>query len=226
MLDDNGRPFTLNLGSQSAADFELAKSTSSERVFFTNRGKSEQPKSAIKSAKSKLTRVPFTVSRLMEFCTRRELVNQTGHDVYEWPLVAVKELTDNALDACEESGIQPVISIAVDGCSIVIQDNGPGLPEKTIKAVLDYSVRVSSREAYCSPTRGAQGNALKTLLPMGYVLNERLGEEASGKTIIEAHGIAHQITFAVDHIRQEPKIAHTTAWSPGIAEIVSGAEDD
>ena len=40
----------------------------------------------------KLTRVPFKVSRLMEFCTRRELVNQTGHDVYEWALVVQKEI--------------------------------------------------------------------------------------------------------------------------------------
>ena len=60
-----------------------------------------------------------------------------------------------------------------------------------------------------SPTRGAQGNALKTILPMAYVLNEHHGEEASGKTIIEAHGIAHHIAFAVDHIKQEPKIEHT-----------------
>jgi hypothetical protein len=28
------------------------------------------------------------VSRLMEFCSQRELQNQTGHSVYEWTLVA------------------------------------------------------------------------------------------------------------------------------------------
>ena len=39
------------------------------------------------------------------------------------------------------------------------------------------------------------------------------GEEAAGKTIIEAHGVAHHIVFAVDHIRQEPKIEHTTKAS-------------
>jgi DNA topoisomerase VI subunit B len=195
------------------ADFEQAKSASSDTAFFTNCGKAERREASIKSAKRKLTRVPFMVSRLMEFCTRRELVNQTGHDVCQWPLVVLKELTDNALDACEEAEIAPVISIAVDGCSITIQDNGPGIPAKTIGGVLDYSVRVSSREAYCSPTRGAQGNALKTILPMGYVLNDRLGEGACGKTVIEAHGVAHQMAFAVDHIRQEPKIAHTTAPS-------------
>ena len=92
--------------------------------------------------------------------------------------------------------------------TIIIKDNGPGIPAETIKGVLDYSIRVSSREAYVSPTRGAQGNALKTILPMGYVLQE--GEDAASETIIEAHGVAHHILFSVDHIKQEPKIAHTT----------------
>jgi hypothetical protein len=47
-------------------------------------------------------------------------------------------------------------------------------------------------------TMGAQGNALKTILPMAYVLNERHGEEASGETIIEANGVAHHIKFEVN----------------------------
>jgi DNA topoisomerase VI subunit B len=180
---------------------------------FTNQGRAETQESPAKQGQKKLTRVPFTVSRLMEFCTRKELVNQTGHDVHEWSLVVVKELLDNALDHCEEAQIAPAISIEVQGDKIIVEDNGRGIPAKTIDGVLDYTVRVSSREAYCSPTRGQQGNALKCVLPMGYVLNEHLGEEASGATIIEAHGIAHRIEFAVDHIKQEPRIARTTERS-------------
>src|SRR5215470_12788177 len=61
----------------------------------------------------KLTRVAFKVSRLMEFCTMRELQNQTGHHYTEWPRAALKELIDNSIDSCEESEIAPVISIAV-----------------------------------------------------------------------------------------------------------------
>lgn len=191
------------------AIFELAKSATPKTSVFANRGKTEKQETPVKSAK-RLTRVPFPVSRLMEFCNRRELVNQTGHEVGEWPEVVFKELVDNALDACEEAEIAPVISVAVKGGSIVVKDNGPGIPAKTIDGVLDYSIRVSSREAYVSPTRGAQGNALKTILAMAYVLNQHRGEEASGKTIIEAHGLAHHIAFAVDHVKQEPKIEHST----------------
>ena len=97
-----------------------------------------------------MTRVAFRVSRLMEFCTKRELQNQTGHSVYDWPLVVLKEVMDNALDACEEAEVAPVISITVRPGSITIQDNGGGIDTDTIKSILDYTIRVSSREAYVS----------------------------------------------------------------------------
>jgi DNA topoisomerase VI subunit B len=194
----------------STALIELAESTLPQTPVFTNCVQPQAQKPPIKRAKKNLTRVPFTVSRLMEFCTRRELVNQTGHDELDWPLVVLKEVTDNALDEAEEAGIAPAVQIDVNGTIIIITDNGRGIPAKTIEGILNYSIRVSSREAYASPTRGAQGNALKTILPMAYVLNERHGENASGKTIIEANGVAHLIRFEVDHIRQEPKIGHTT----------------
>ena len=67
--------------------------------------------------------------------------------------------------------------------------------------MLDFSVRVSSREAYIAPDRGAQGNALKTLIAMPYVLD---GE--NGVVEIEALGIHHTITFSADPIRQVPVI--------------------
>jgi DNA topoisomerase VI subunit B len=162
----------------------------------------------------KLTRVAFRVSRLMEFCTLRELQNQTGHSVNDWPLVVLKELLDNALDVCEEAEVAPVISIEVERGSITIRDNASGFEPKTIKSILDYTIRVSSREAYVSPTRGAQGNALKTILAMGYVLDREFendgNAEAVGMTIIETRGVEHCIEFRVDHVNNEPKITHTT----------------
>ena len=179
-----------------------------------------KPRRAIrrKSKEPKLTRVAFKVSRLMEFCTTRELQNQTGHGVYEWPLVVLKELMDNALDACEEAEAAPVISIAVKPGSITIQDNAGGIKTATIKSILDYTIRVSSREAYVSPTRGAQGNALKTILAMGYVLDREFEEdrdnaEAARVTIIETRCVKHRIEFRVDYVNNEPKITHTTTRS-------------
>ncbi len=130
---------------------------------------------------------------------------QTGHDPDEWPLVILKELTDNALDSCEEAGIAPAIHVAVDDSGISIADNGPGIPPETVKKVLDYSVRVSSREAYVSPTVAHKATRVKTILAMPFVL-----DGAQGRVDIGAHGQRHEIIFRVDQIRQEPAITHTT----------------
>ena len=190
------------------ADFQQAKSEDGEPQFLQ----------IVAKPPPKLTRVAFRVSRLMEFCTQRELQNQTGHSVHDWPLVILKELMDNALDDAEEIEVAPVISITVKPKSITIQDNGGGIDTETIKSILDYSIRVSSREAYVSPTRGAQGNALKTILAMGYVLDRERDDgtnaEAVGVTIIRTRGIEHRIEFRVDHVTNEPKITHTTKPSP------------
>src|SRR5262245_32744077 len=107
-----------------------------------------------------LERTAFETSRLMDFFSEKELVAQTGHRREEWPLVVLKELMDNSLDACEEADIAPEITVTVSDDGILVQDNGLGIPPETVAGVLDFGVRVSSREAYVSPTRGAQGNAL------------------------------------------------------------------
>jgi DNA topoisomerase VI subunit B len=156
----------------------------------------------------KIERVAFTTSRLMEFCSEKELVAQTGHEARKWPLVIVKELVDNAIDACEEAEVAPVVKITIKTgkrgrpTRIVIEDNARGIPAEVITGVIDYNVRVSSREAYISPTRGRQGNALKTILPMAYVL----GGKGKGETWIEARGRRHRIQFTVNQIKQEPVV--------------------
>src|SRR6516225_2114846 len=81
----------------------------------------------------KLKRETFTTSRLLEFCSQRELVNQTGHAAEHWPLVVLKELVDNAVDACEEAGAAPVISVAFEDDKIVVTDNGPGIAPTVVR---------------------------------------------------------------------------------------------
>jgi DNA topoisomerase VI subunit B len=204
----------IAFGSERA--IQQAKKSGGEPQFLQIVAKdgSATPNKSKSKAEPKLTRVAFKVSRLMEFCTLRELQNQTGHSVYDWALVVLKELMDNALDACEEVEAAPVISIEVKDGSITIQDNAGGIDPVTVESILDYTVRVSSREAYCSPTRGAQGNALKTILAMAFVLQREVINEdnsegdAAGVTIIETRGSKHRIEFSVDHINNQPKIAH------------------
>jgi hypothetical protein len=202
---------------RASASFEQAKSPARGPQFLQIVAKPKRAAARVKpeaKPESKLTRVAFRVSRLMEFCSERELENQTGHAVYEWPLVVAKELIDNGLDACEEAEVAPEIAVIVEKDTIVVQDNAGGVDAETIESVLDYTIRVSSREAYVSPTRGAQGNALKTILAMGYVLDRGNGGDRAGLTIIEARGVEHRIEFRVDHVNNQPRIVHTTAPSP------------
>ena len=174
------------------------------------------PSTAIVCKKSAptLNRQHFETSRSLDFLSKKELIAQTGHQVAEWPFVCLKELMDNALDACEESGVAPVVSITVDEHGITVADNGPGIPAKVIESVLNFSIRVSSREAYVSPDRGKQGNALKTVVAMPFALG------GHGRVIVEALGIRHEITVGVDRIRQEPKIDHLQSKS----DIQSGTK--
>ena len=101
----------------------------------------------------RIERVAFTTSRLMEFCTEKELVAQTGHEAYLWPLVVLKELVDNGADACEEAGVAPVIKVMIKTGNvksrrrpakptrIVVEDNGPGIPPEMIAGIIDYNVQ-------------------------------------------------------------------------------------
>src|SRR5215472_6605759 len=91
--------------------FQQAKNAAPEPQFVPIVAKPKRP--ARKKPEPKLTRVAFKVSRLMEFCSERELQNQTGHSIYEWPLVVAKELLDNALDACEEAEVAPKVAVTV-----------------------------------------------------------------------------------------------------------------
>ncbi len=151
----------------------------------------------------------FRTSRLLDFASERELTAQIGHRPEQWPQVAVKELVDNSLDACEEAGVAPRVEVEVDRGLIRVADNGPGIAADVVADILDFSVRVSSREAYVGPTRGAQGNALKTVLAMPFALD---GE--AGRVVIESQGIRHEIAFGVDRIAQEPRAEHRCSPSP------------
>ena len=206
-----GRAPAPGLGTPGPADKSLGKidapanspSRSSPQAARTRQGHSP----------AVLDRATFRTSRLLDFASEKELVAQIGHQKAAWPLVILKELVDNAIDAAEEAGTAPVITIAVGRAGITVEDNGPGIPGEVVEDILDFGVRVSSREAYVSPTRGAQGNALKTVLAMPFVLD---GER--GQIEIEACAAKHVIDFGVDRIRQRPTVEHCV--EPG--ELAAG----
>ena len=151
-----------------------------------------------------MTRTTFTVSRAAEFFSEKELEMQMGAGRYHWLPMLLKELIDNALDACEGAGVVPSIKISTTDDTITVSDNGPGIPASTVEKSLDYLSRTSSNNLWISPTRGQLGNALKCLYAAGYVANGK------GSVVITAQGVRHTITVGFDEIQQEPTLSHDT----------------
>src|SRR5262245_36418521 len=98
-----------------------------------------------------LERTTFSTSRVLEFFTERELQMQIGHARQLWPVALVKELIENALDACEDAGVPPVIEITVEPDAVSVRDNGPGLPAATLAKSLDFTLRVSLKCVWAAP---------------------------------------------------------------------------
>ena len=78
-------------------------------------------------------------------------------------ITAVKEAVDNALDACEEARILPTIRIRItkvdaqkDIIRMVVEDNGPGIPQKSIEKVFGQLL-FGSRFHAIRQSRGQQG---------------------------------------------------------------------
>ena len=164
-----------------------------------------RPRPADLATNAKLDRQTFSISRELEYFSEAELTTQTGYGKEDWwPGVVAKELVDNSLDACEQSGTLPCIEVDFQGDSLTVADNGPGLPPEVLARILDFSTRTSDKAAYVSPTRGAQGNAFKTVLAVPYVL---AGGKA-GQVEVECGGIRHTIVVSTDHVLQRPQVEH------------------
>jgi DNA topoisomerase VI subunit B len=150
-----------------------------------------------------LQRTAFTTSRLLEFFTEKELAMQIGHPRHLWALALLKELNDNALDACESAGAPPVVRVTIEADALTVQDNGPGLPDEVLGRSLDYAVRVSDKAHYVSPTRGQLGNALKCVWAAPFVAD---GER--GRVEVVTGGRRHVIDVGLDRLEQKPQLRH------------------
>jgi DNA topoisomerase VI subunit B len=154
---------------------------------------------------ARLNRQTFSISRELEYFSEAELTTQTGYGKEDWwPGVVAKELIDNSLDACEQAGTPPRIEVGFQGDSLTVADNGPGLHPDVLERILDFRTRTTDKAAYVSPTRGAQGNAFKTVLAIPYVF----GGGKAGQVEVECGGIRHTIVVSTDHVLQRPQVDH------------------
>ena len=141
-------------------------------------------------------RTVFATPRAAEFLELRALQAQTGQPDTEFGNVVIKELMDNGLDGAESAGVAPVIEISArtDGeiVRITVADNGVGITADTVSKITDFDRLVSDKAKYRGPTRGAQGNAFKTLLGIPYAL------DVDAPVVIESGGVRHELAVRVD----------------------------
>jgi len=165
-------------------------------------------------------RTVFRIPRTLEFFTESELSKELGVPRSDWGRAILKELLDNALDACEYVGRSPLITVAEDQAAhtLAVRDNGPGLPVDILRQSLDYNTRVTDKAYYVSPSRGQQGHALKTLWALPYVLS---GRREQGQVDVSVDGMRYEVRISVDHIAQAPQLALTPVPAP---EVKSGTQ--
>ena len=86
----------------------------------------------------------LSFSREYELATRSELVKRMGCARDKWLPTLVKELIDNALDACEEAGVAPRITMEDSQHRFTVSDNGPGLDRELVAKLCDLSQRTGA----------------------------------------------------------------------------------
>ena len=122
-------------------------------------------------------------------------------------LTTVKEAVDNALDACEEAGILPVVGIHIDQIDethfrVSVEDNGPGIVKKQIPSIFGQLL-YGSKFHRLRMSRGQQGIGISAagmygLLTTGrpVAITSRTGPRAS----------AHYYELQIDTRKNRPDV--------------------
>jgi len=121
-------------------------------------------------------------------------------------LTTIKEAVDNSLDACEEAGILPEITIEIhqleeDRFRIMVEDNGPGIVRAQIQNIfgkLLYGSKFHSRRQ----SRGQQGIGISASLLYGQMTTGK-GATITSKT---KRGKAHKLVLQMDSAKNKPVI--------------------
>jgi hypothetical protein len=124
----------------------------------------------------------FSFNREFDFVRLERLYRTTGRPAHEWDFYMIKELIDNALDADEavwrkEPTQTPILKVRIEFANqqlFVEVSNRTKFPVELIPDIF-ATRQYTSRKAFVKGlTRGALGNALKTLLGIPYALRNRV----------------------------------------------------
>ena len=134
-------------------------------------------------------------------------------------LTAVKEAVDNSMDACEEAGILPEISVEIAATDddtrfrVCVEDNGPGIVREQVGKIFG-KLLYGSKFHKLSQSRGQQG--------IGIAAAGMYGQLTTGKSVrvVSRPGKrakAHEFLLSIDTAKNKPEIHHeeVVEWEHG-----------
>ncbi len=129
-------------------------------------------------------------------------------------LMGIKEAVDNSLDACEEAGILPEVSVRIDKVNdedykICIEDNGPGIVHKMMPNVFGRLL-YGSRFHALRQSRGQQGIGISATVMYG---NITTGKPAHVISKIEGDDeVAWGMDIVIDTKTNRPIVTNDKAF--------------
>ena len=139
-------------------------------------------------------------------------------------LTTVKEAVDNALDACEEAGILPDVSVTIkqtngeDRFRVMVQDNGPGIVKKQIPRIFG-KLLYGSKFHRLKMSRGQQGIGISAAGMYGHLTT---GRPVAITSRIGPSKPAHHYEVIINTKDNEPKILREeeVEWAPERGTLV------
>jgi len=130
-------------------------------------------------------------------------------------LTAIKEAVDNALDAAEEMGVLPSVSIVVKQVGenkfiVIVEDNGPGIVKEQIPHIF-ARLLYGSKFHKLAQSRGQQGIGISATVLYGQLTT---GKPAKIISRISEKKPAHYYELFIDTSTNMPKIVKDFLFDP------------
>jgi DNA topoisomerase-6 subunit B len=130
-------------------------------------------------------------------------------------LMGIKEAVDNSLDACEEAGIPPEISVKIerlddDEYRITVEDNGPGIVHKSMPNVYGRLL-YGSRFHALRQSRGQQGIGISATVMYGYLTTGKPAHVIS--KVSGADEVAWEMDIVIDTKTNRPIVTNDRAFT-------------
>ena len=144
-------------------------------------------------------------------------------------LTAVKEAVDNSLDACEEAGLLPELSVDVEQLAenrfrVTVTDNGPGIVRQQIPKIF-AKLLYGSKFHRLRMSRGQQGIGISAAGMYGQLTT---GAATRILSRIKKGKMAHAIAVQIDTRQNKPAILsdEEVAWRPTFQTVDAAGQPD